>query len=919
MEPASKPQSIIVLKPENDRTPPDHIKNLVADRFVGNFMSSFKVTFATENFSNEIVKSVESIFINFVSELETFEEIAKKIFNKNQLDRLINLADIYAGHIAQETSSTRVFLEYVIPKSVQLLEHNKVFWKGALIEYYQKFVVTNPNAIYDFAKKIYLPTTPDLDIISEKWKSCISYFVKKEIDLSSLPLIREMTEKLTKLFTEEKFAFNIKSVLESPYFSGCCDLNDYCGKILDRYSKASNLFNHSTAEFCISQIDDECILFLIMPPMQLDKSARKRKNISTPKCFITPFKFNDINLNIRKMESDNDKNYVYNPAQPSSITFLAFVDYLEDKGFKLVSQNQREVIVKPKKMSAIEKRLAASPKQLVAPSPNTNPVIAAPTQPSSPIERAPEKSIKSSTIKAPADPLQELKKLKGSKNVNCLTTKIGTTKSPMYRSLLTVASSQRKSERTVGEAPSIKDAERLAVENYNNKIFYNPKKEAKKGSQRDQSKDEPIKPTTTDNEKLYATEPVMIEPKEPLRFEVEYNEPIIPQIKLTSHKVKELTPKTEEEIQAEENPKTSDQSFKLKERNIKVKKSGDRPKDRITILNRPQTTSYATPKTNEVENEIKKDKLSFFDRAKNTVKDTLHLKKDTSKDQPNEDSTELVLCNVSSQETKKFKKSKKSKTSFFSDLISTVSSPNFYFLEDHNRLINLSITPYVKSCLDKRLNEEALATFYNSSLIPYKEIPNETTIREVFAQDLNGVTGVYIIHENGDEEIKELDKLHKEIKNISAENTRLNLKLIELKTKISESAQLSETEIYVKSPSIVQENPNESDDSTIEKSLVLNISVGSSVLMTLPGETIPFDVRRIPYNPELACIRVHSINPNTLVINHIGGKETKTRLAEAKKEKEFYLTENKRLKIELKKLKEAQRKPSKRSERAASV
>lgn len=903
MEPAT-PQRVIVERTTDNLN--DYIKNMVEDRFAGSFMLAFQITFAIDNFPNDIVTRVKSLFIDYALDSDNIVMKGMNFLNKNQSDRLLELVNIYACHLLQESTETRIYHDFALQNEPYIVD-NIGLWKGALIEYYQKSVVKNPNAIYDFSKKIFFPTTSDLDKICEKWNSCISYFVKKDVDLSSLPLIDDMTKKLTKLFTEDKFAFNIKSVLESPYFTGCCDLNDYCGKILDRYSKASNFFSHSTAEFCISQVGEECILFLIMPPMQLDKSTRKRKDVSPPKCFITPFKFNGINLTLGKMKYANDKNYVYNPSQPSSIAFLGFIDYLENKGFRPVAQNQREAIVKPKKISVIE-RLAALPNAPVFQPPA--PVTAASQPLSTSIECAPEKSIKPSPIKAPADPLQELKKLKGTKNVNCLTTKIGTPKNPMYRSLLTVSISQRRSERTVGEAPSIKDAERLAVENYHNKIFYNPKKDSKKGTQKEQNKDDSI---SKDKEKPLATVPVMIEPKEPLRFEVEYNDPITPQITITSGKVKALTPKTEEETQAEENPKAGIQPFELKERNFKVKKPNDRPKGRITILDRPEATSFATTKTNEVEREKTKNKTSLLERATNTVKDTLHLKKDKSKHQKTQNSRELVLSNAPSKETKKSKKSKKLKT-LFSDFIPTFALPSL-----EHRLINLSITPYVKNFVDERLNAEALATFDKCNIIPYKEIPNETTIREVFAQDLNGVTGVYIIHENGDEDIKELDKIHREIKNISADNTRLNFKLIQLKSKISESAQISEIEIYKKSSSIAQENPNECDDSSIEKSLVLNISVNTTVFLTMPGETIPFDVRRIPYNPELACIRVHSINPNTLVVNHIGGKETKAKLAEAKKEKEFYVAENKRLKIELQKLKEAQRKPSKRSERAASV
>lgn len=744
-------------------------------RLADKFMKNWEVEFKDLPFEQEEKNKIRRLFIDYHFTPSAFLERFQKLKFQERLNKIQNqslhlLIHKYSIYAFQERVNPEIFLKFHYEHDYSKWEDSEQYklelnpknitWRGTLREHYTLSVKNKLESVYDLPSLLFDQRDVDFNAanfeqVKTKWNSCVEYFLNRG-KLSHLPL-KEMSIKLTMLFTRNKNAFNMKSVLGSKYFTGCCDLTTYCQKLVDQCKSHPNFFTKNHVEFRISSMNNEYYLFRITPPLNSSKSY---------KCSVVPYKFEGVSLKIACSEAEFNNVYkgkfLFSPiANSSEDPFIKQINLIVKKKIEPVTPNQRGEVdgkSKQKKVNSIERKL----KNVFGNSlQNTN---------NNDLQQNKAANLSQKDIaclEAVEDPLQKFQKEHEKK----LVWEISKSKSKelSYEVKLIIKTGRNTPpDRAIGTAPTKKEAKLLAIENYKQGNLYVP-----------------------------------------------------PNTNVVTEIHKDALLKSEEE-----------------------------------------KTQIGTAKDAEEKKENKDEIFPSDKKAEN------HKHNEIDNYQPVSNEPRI--------------------TSFSSDLFSSYSSLKSYL---SNRIMVMSISPY---------RNFLTTTFGALRIIPFTEIRNERTIVEVRTQSYNGQNIVQIIHRNAEKSLMDLGILQKEIKNLYEINCSLKSELSRKKGLLGLQHPTANKNLVI---DVKKQNRNKSKVASLLNKQVINIFVQSPKFETLPGEEIPSDLTEIPYNPEMGCIRIYSLDPNPPVINHIGGRETKASLHEAIKKRDLYAKENDSLAKELRDLK----------------
>lgn len=819
----------------------------------------------------------------------------RKIINK-KVECSMNVLKVYALYAFQESLTPSSYYQTILPLvdvdgKIFIDSKDSNSWKGALKEYCQS--MKNPQEIYDFIKVVFTENV-EINLATPHWNSCIAQVGELSIDSLNL-----FSDGFTNLFGKSNFTFNFKSVFNSKFFVGyVADLEIYCKKITDQCSKNPTIFSNPSKEFCISSLGGKYYLFLITSPHFIKRLGKKTckykfedQEIFKPKCGVMPLEFVKSNVKTcEDIQKKYTKNYGDNFLIPKKIIPLPFLRYessldfpitLEQKGIKsekiLKKDNSTSKSPVSKPIPAISEK-TKQPEEFKDSSVNhlvkvvnklevdTKPnVLEDHKEPeemaiqnfnSAIVEQAPEISIENSTITI-EDPIAELIKLVGQNNLSFKSKDIGTRQEPKFKVEVRVQVG-RRTQVAEGTGPNIKTAKKRAAEEYlkGHLVPQNKKRKAQKSRETSSSNVKEIETKKIESSN-HVTNPTPIS-----AFEHSDNKG------LDKKKVTIL--------------KRSPGAFQDLEKQVIVINDDSDSNKKIG-----EVSQIITQKVPNVKEKAKNLKNKAKDKIKDKIKkasDKVFPKKDTkTKKQSNENSN---LTEVEINEK----------------LFGFKTPWEHYF-----SIPRLTVFGLISSEMRYEVSKKSLELLIDK--VHYKEIPNEPTIRRVFVQILNEHASVYVIHEKGEEEIQKLDDLEKDIRKLSRK--KFNLKN-ELKRRRNEGETfIKDDEMFIKNqdlPPLSSSVPDEliSSDSenarTVKK--ILNIYIKPTPDETPPGQLIPHDFIEVEYEATTNFIRIcPSLGITSFVVNHIGGRNTEVKIAQAKQTKEFYLAEIKSLENKLTELK----------------
>lgn len=934
----------------------------IADKYITELKHRFKIN----GFESKLDKRIKDIYLENCINSSNLEILLCKVnLNEEQRRMAVALANKYALYIFQELFTPRMFINSIHCNEVSKIddEYEKkvnsgkikdtIFWNGALKEYCQT-IMGNPAEIEDFVNQLYPPSyikdldlkELDVDKINSHWKSCISHF--RENGELSKKVLREVSKRLTDLFTERKFVINFKSVFECEFFTGYCeDIVSHCDKAIKNCLKKPELFSMPTLEFCISHLGNECYLFLIIYPQSNSKRGKKSqyklydKIDRNPKCSVIPLIFEGANLKFcdgpemenKYQKSFGDKFMFTTMKLQGDSTFLESAYAVRATGFTPITQEQREGnknIKLPKK--GLEERLRKHFPQVQPEKPNENLVSQEIPKESIQIEPS-DSEIQNNLVPIEnSDSIFELYQLVGQKNVTYDFENIGTGRDLKFRAVVCVEIG-RKQIYACAEAGNKKTAKRLAAKNYLDGIFYVPQKKGKKvtPSTKVITKEKPnfSKSVQDSVDSKKQTE------GEPLRFDVSVPVQIQPPILHTKRKVK----------------KTTNPIFQNTEKQTLENSNLNNEKEKIPSVKQESNLPFAKKPESSIdssETKIKKNKFNFSKEALVLEPDNLqkqfnakiieclegrlvgtseqlltqpsaggglalvNVDENTEGDNNNvppaskqSNAKDRVKNTLNKARDKIFPKKEASKKTHSTELESKKTEEVPHINEEKKRfpffipeyITRFTITQEMRYAVSKKALELL------GKATSYKDIPNEPTITKVLVQVLNKKAIVFVIHTNGEERIKKLQSLQEEIKKLSWEKFNLEN---ELERRLHEGKMLIKNdEMYKKMEGISESLSSKSKEGFETKNArvvtkILNLEIDPPV-KTSPGMIIPLGCMEVEYDPTVDHIRISPASGITsFVVNHIGGKKTKEEIAQAELIRQNYLAEIELLKNKLK-------------------
>lgn len=848
------------------------------DRFAYKYAQELGVKFRSESLPCEVDERVIAIFKSNYLETKKFESKIAEIYNDKREELATLLFKKYVTYIFQELYTPEFYCKTVHfpPRNVhvmtpsisddmnELLICNRpaplIAWNGALEEYSQS--IKNPADIYNFVDQLFNLDNHDIEKIRSHWNSCIAHFIKDGI--VSLGLIKVMSESFTGLFTRNKFALNFKSVFGSKYFTGYReDLIVYCKKVTDQCKKTPSKFTDPHLEYCISHLGDKCYLFKIILPVSKkvgNNYVYKFNDIVSrePKCAVLPMHFSGLNIayctgpDIEKEYQNafqDNFNFTFKPVDNHCGPFIKIIETAETSGMKDTSN-----LFGDQKKSKSKKKS----EQNDTPLPSKEPSFIESNN------RVPEKSEEpkkakdskcqnnSQDLANDLNPINKLNEKVGQVNVSYKVRDIGTPPNHKFRTIVNVRSSS-KSSSAIGEASNKKAAKRLAAKNYLDGNLYVPERRERK--------------------KTAAKAEILIEEKS------------------KGQKTDQPMPEEIQPLQIRENT-----PLQMQETKEKINNTANPILNKVEVENSNSVLEHASP---IVLPEVDKKKFTFR-RNKGSPK-KINAKKieipgGTSISEESSVGTRNQLSVVSTQPSSADKKTKPD------ELEKNKESNGFHNIKDRwSQFFPFSIPKHIpKFPIIPEMKYEVIkiAKLANKNP-PYKDIPYEPTIRKVLVQALNEHAVVFVIHEEGEEDIQELDRLRKNIREISQKKFNLENELERKRTEGKGFVFIKKEAPISLSSSMPQELIRLESENSNSLSKILNLSFDP--FETLPGKLIPngcieIDMLIEHMKTDADYIR---INPSSKVtsykIKHIGGEETKREIAQAKQIKENLLAEIERL------------------------